>query len=398
MPCLYCKGAHVYELCPVYARSLAQVRVQKSVGTVFSGGSPAPFVGRFNYPSVNVGILTPPDVREDAWQHDAPRWWAGNGFGVPVIADFRASLVQSMAGAHVKNGGKLVEVAQEVAMACRPVDVEVVLKKVPNFKLSLDSTTSPMGPAGVAERVCITSNPVVVGKVEKAVGDTDLLAGEALVSLFQDGIDENQLSKLLSVGLLGVGKNRKLVPTRWSITATDDLLGKALCDEVRVCKVAETQVLFGGYVGNYYFVLVLPQVWCFELFEIALPGVYDPMGGVSTDWEDLSGRKSYAVECAGGYYSVRLAVLEGLLRMKRQAGVLVFRFITSEYSMPLGVWVTREASRKAMAAKPVVFSSSELLIKYVVHLARRKFGYDIEPLLVKSKLLRAGKQKRLGEF
>lgn len=397
MPCLYCKGPHQYEICPVYACSLAQVRVAR-VGQTFCGGSPAPFVGRFNYPSVNVGILTPPDVREDAWRHDAPRFWAGEGFGVSAIAELRAGLVQSRAVGHVKNGGRLVEVAQEVAMACKPVDVEVVLKKAPSVKLSFDSMTAPMGPAGVAEKVSITSNPRVVGSVEKVVGDTDLLAGEALVSLFQDGIDENQLSKLLSVGVLGVGKNRKLVPSRWSITATDNTLGKALCSEVLDFAVAEPQVLFGGYLGNYYFVLVLPQMWCYELFEVALPGVYDPMGGVSTDWEGPLGRSSYAEECAGGYYSVRLAVLEGLLKMKRQAGVLVFRFITSEYTMPLGVWVTREASRKAMVAKPIVFASQELLLKYAIHFVRRKFGYNIEPLLAKSQLLRAGRQKGLEEF
>ena len=33
----------------------------------FTGTAPAPFVGRFGYPTVNVGILAPPEHDDDAW-------------------------------------------------------------------------------------------------------------------------------------------------------------------------------------------------------------------------------------------------------------------------------------------------------------------------------------------
>ena len=67
-----------------------------------------------------------------------------------------------------------------------------------------------------------------------------------------------------------------------------------------------------------------------------------------TDYEPYSGRKRYAENCAGGFYSVRLAILEKLKKMRRQASVLALRFITGEYFAPLGVWVTRFAARRAL--------------------------------------------------
>jgi hypothetical protein len=37
----------------------------------------------------------------------------------------------------------------------------------------------------------------------------------------------------LSIGVLGLKKDKKLVPTRWAITATDDILAKKLLEKVK---------------------------------------------------------------------------------------------------------------------------------------------------------------------
>lgn len=53
---------------------------------------------------------------------------------------------------------------------------------------------------------------------------------------------------------------------------------------------------------------------------------------------------------SGGFYSARLAVLEYLTEIRRNALVVGIRWITSEYWAPLGTWVIREVTRKAMTA------------------------------------------------
>ena len=54
----------------------------------------------------------------------------------------------------------------------------------------------------------------------------EIKASEAIEFLYKNEFNEYTLSKILSVGVIGLAKNKKLVPTRWSITATDDILGK----------------------------------------------------------------------------------------------------------------------------------------------------------------------------
>ncbi len=359
----------------------------------FTGSAPAPFVGRFGYPFVNVGILAPQQHDENAWQYDAPRHWAQQNMGIADVAAFRASMVNSRFTSNVKQPDKLVEIAQDVAMAAKPVDIEVVLEKKPSLNLQTDRWVAPMGPQAKLKKLQLASNPHIPTKVQKFYDDTDALASEAVTTLYEHSLDENSLSRMLSVGVFG--KQRKLVPTRWSITATDDILANNFLEKVREQPIGEYGAYFGSYLGNYYLLLFFPEQWSYELFEMYV-GKPD-MLEYSTDHEEFSGRKNYAENCAGGYYTVRMAVAEHLMKNKRQNTVLALRFITDEYVLPLGVWVTREATRKALAGKPIAFASKELMLHYAQLLAKKKFGVDISQVLQKSKLLKE-KQKTIGSF
>ena len=358
----------------------------------FTGTAPAPFVGKFGYPYVNVGILAPQEHNENAWQYDAPRHWAQQNMGIADVAAFRASLVNSRFTSNVKQPDKLVEIAQDVAMASNPVDIEVSLEKKPNLNMQMDRWVAPMGPQAKLKQLQLATNPRIPTKVQKFFDDTDALASEALTTLYDHSIDENSLSRMLSVGVFG--KQRKLVPTRWSITATDDILGKDFLEKVREQQIGEHAAYFGSYLGNYYLLLFFPEQWSYELFEMYVkPGILE----YSTDYEEFAGRKNYAEQCAGGYYTVRMSIAEHLMNMKRQNSVLALRFITDEYVLPLGVWVTREATRKSLSGRPINFASKELMLNYAQLLAKKKFGVDITPILNKSKLIKE-KQKTITNF
>src|SRR3989338_8697747 len=101
--CVYCKGMHSAESCPLYLKAQAFLRSSAFQGTAFAGSAPAPFVGRFGYPNVNVGILAPPEISESAGIYDAPRDWAAAQFGVPEIVALRASLINSRFKLNVKS-------------------------------------------------------------------------------------------------------------------------------------------------------------------------------------------------------------------------------------------------------------------------------------------------------
>jgi len=389
--------------CPICARNNAIFRVKDTLQKEeFTSDAVAPFVGRFGYPNINVGILAPTEQKEDAWLYDAPKHWAAENFEIPKIVDFRSSLLNSRYNVNIKKKIKLIELSQDIAMSSQPVDVDIQLSERPKFHLNLDSHMAPTGPNAKLKKATMTENPKIHTKVYKVFDDIDLKANEAVNYLYKNNFDENFLSRILSVGVLGLKKDRKLVPTRWSLTATDDIIGKKLIDEIKYFnRINSYCSFFGSYLGNYYLILMFPEAWSYELFETYVPENWNfgsPLR-YTTDYESYSGRKEYAKATAGGYYTVRLAILEKLKEMKRQASVLALRFITDEYSMPLGVWVTRQAARKSVSPKPIEFSSKELMFKYARHFIKRKFNANVGCLLGSSILVKNIKtQSKLAQF
>jgi len=403
--CLRCKGRGFCgrDFCPILAKSNAMFKVKNNLTKEdFLGSSPTPFVGHYGYPFLNVGILSIPEIKENAWEYDAPRHWAINNYKIPEIVDFRSSLINSRFKVHAHDMNKLLEISQEVGMAEKPVDIEVSLEEKPKFRLNTDSHLMPMGSNAQLKKAEIISNPKIPTKVDKVVSDNDLKANDALLYLYENNFDETFLTRLLSVGTLGLKRNRKLVPTRWSITAIDDTIAKHLIEEIKQFQEIDYSAYFGSYLGNYYLVLCFPGPWTYELFETYLPKAsWNKSDETSfmTDYENYNGRKTYAENCAGGYYSVRLAILEKLKQIKRQGTILVLRFITGEYAVPLGVWVTREAARKAMDSNPITFSDKELMLKYANALINKKFGYNLDNLLKQSIILKnLESQTRLFNF
>ncbi len=391
--CIKCKGRNLCgrKFCAISSKITSQKALNQNSKQDFFGAAPNIFIGRHGYPDVNVGLLS----TEKYANHDAPLLWSKDNYQIQQIIDLRTSLINSSFSANVRSfNDRFLELSQEVSLASKPVDVEVNLNKKPFFNINFNQDTMPHGPNVRLKKARITENPKIPHKVDKVVSDIDLKASDAIAMLRKD-YDENYLTKVLSVGNLGVKTERKLVPTRWSITAVDDIVGKQMIDDVKKHPTSDYLSFFGGYLGNYYLVLMFPHVWSYELFET----VVGENSSFSTDFEGYAGRKDYADNTAGGYYAARHAILEQLSKMKRQSSVLALRFITNEYWAPLGLWVVREATRKSVQSKPIEFGSKELMLKYAQTFVKKKFGFDISALIRQSRLLdMIDRQKTLKEF
>lgn len=394
--CPYCGGSRLQHLrtCPKVYSIIKQKQFNQQAKKNYFGEAPNVFVGRYGYPNINIGILSNEELSNDA---DNPKLWAEQNYQIPQIVDLRSSLINSRFKANVKSfDEKFLEITQEVSMAKNPVDVEVHLNKKPQFNINIDRDITPYGPSVKLKKAEITENPKISKHVEKVVDDSDLKATEGLDYLYKKGYDEHLLTKLISLGNLGIQERRKLVPTRWSITAVDDTLGKKLISEVKDFNEYDYVAHFGGYLGNYYVILFFPEIWSYELFETYVGDPKEPQPGeieTASDYELYSGRKNYAENTVGGYYAARLGILEYLKNKKRQASVLALRFITDEYYMALGVWVVRQATRHALKSKPIRFSDKEFMLKYASLLIKKKFSFNLAALLQKSILLRSIKQQ-----
>ena len=78
-----------------------------------------------------------------------------------------------------------------------------------------------------------------------------------------------RISKVLSMGMLGRKKNRKLVPTKWSITAADDIVSLYLLNRIKDNAILDNYLVFDfNHLANYYSVIFIPDdVWYFEMIE-----------------------------------------------------------------------------------------------------------------------------------
>ncbi len=401
--CVVCKGSKFLcgkTRCPVILRANSLLKAFPLLKNMDVEGASPPgvFVGRIGYPYVYAGPLVPP-VHEDTSLYDIPELW----FGKPIeeIVRFRSMLIRGKHRVHVKKfekAGDVIEKTRELALAVKPVDVELELKKKPKGFILLDDEVQPFGPSAPIKRLRI-GNAQWDNQIEKAYYDTDLKATEAVLELYKKGVFVTRIQRAFSIGAFGLEKRRRLVPTRWSITAVDSIISKELIEKIKdFPEIGEFRVYESRYLDNRFEVLMIPGAWSYEAIEAWYPRtLWNPDGKgivMFSDWEGYDGRTTYAA-IGGCYYAARLAVCEHLIKEKRQAKVVVLREAHPGYIMPVGVWQVRENVRNALRNPPVRFSSLNEALSYIAG----RFDIPIQYWIRKSKLIREEMfQKRLTEF
>jgi hypothetical protein len=401
--CVLCKGAR--NLCGK-TRCPIMVKVNtflKSVPLISSediaGASPpSVFIGRVDYPNVYVGPLVPP-VNEDTSFYDLPECWFGKS--IDEIVGFRSLLVR---GKHRVNAyqfssaGKIMDQTRELALCDSSVDMELNLTKKPHGSLFMDDDIQPFGPSAPIKDLHV-GNSRFNQHIEKAYYDTDLNATQAVRELYRRGVVVSKIQKAFSVGAFGIEKKRHLVPTRWSITAVDDIISKDLMAQVKTFpEINEYRVYESVYLDNVFEILMIPAQWSYESMEAWYPGTtWNPNGEkvvIYSDAEGNNGRTTYA-QIGGCYYSARLAVCEQLVKERRQATVIVLREARPGYIMPIGVWQVRENVRNAMRQKPLRFKTLADSLKFV----NGQFEIPIQQWITQGKLLRKALfQKKISDF
>jgi len=395
--CIRCKGRGLCgKPCPITKKFFSF-----KFKTHFSGSSPPEiFVGRQNYPVVNTGILSPEELGDTEY-YGMPELWHEKNFSIEQILNIRSRMVYARFKSRIKGRNKFTQVMQEIAMAKKHVDAEIFLKKTPAPKIDFDTRAPIIGNPAPLESIRLESNPVIEKKVDYLVADTDAKAQTAISELYNSNIDVSNIIKVLSAGLLGQGFSRKLVPTRWAITATDDTISKFLLQKIRYFpEISEFMLFNSDYLGNHYEFLLMPDKFAFEVIEAKMPGsAWNPSMEsqiyLMQDYESFFGRKQYADSVTGAYYVNRLALCEYLTQTKRQASCLVMRECRPEYYAPCGVGILRECSRQAFKNKPEKFSS----MREALDACQKRMKLPVSVFKKKSWLLKEfRKQARLSTW
>jgi len=371
--CIQCRGAKLLcgkARCPILVRHNVMMRTAPLIDRFDLDGSSPPgvFVGRIGYPKVFVGPLVPP-VHGDTEILDTPEDWLGRT--MDDIVGFRSQLVRGMHRTHVldvETGGRLVDLTRELALSTASAEVEVGFTRKPAGRVVLDDDVQPFGPSAPLRRLDVGTLRVD-RDLDRAYSDTDLLARPAVVDLYERGVLVSKIQRAFSVGAFGVARNRRFVPTRWSITAVDDTIGKELRERVKDHPlINEIRVFESIGFDDRFLVVQMPRPWRYELIEAWYPDtLWNPLGRevvLFGDHEGLEGRTTYA-SIGGCYYAARLAVAEALLRERRQAATVILRETHPGYIMPVGVWNVREHVRDALRRPPRTFTAMAETLAYL---------------------------------
>jgi hypothetical protein len=353
-----------------------------------SGTSPpSVFVGSYNYPKVGVGPMVPP-IHGDTSLLDIPEKWIGKT--LEEIVNFRLNLIRGIQKIPVtETEGRYIENLQDVAMSSKPIDSDIEFHKNTIPVASIDSESAPFGPLGEIKKIKF-SDSTSEKSIEKVYYDKDLKAQDAVLNLYNSGIEISQIQKCFSIGMLG--QKRRLVPTRWSITATDDIISNSLVSEILDFDLIDScRVFTFNHLGNSFSVILFPHRWLFEMEE----AWYTEQGriGFGSDIEDARGI-DHPPKIAGAYFAAKLGVAEYLVANQIQAAVLVLREIRPEYAVPVGVWQIREGIREAMKQRPFIADSLDEGIDY----ACKPLSISKSEWLAKGDLLKLIKQKSITEF
>ncbi len=390
--CHICKGTRKLcgrDKCPILTRIYYQKLTTPKIKETLFGPSPkSVFVGHENYPDVFVGPMVSLD-ESNLERVDTPEKMFG--LAQEKVVEDRYSLVRGKIQKNIFTKDRYVREVQELTLSTKPVDLEINFRKKPSFSLSFSPILQPMGASGEVNKIKVVDNPKIGKKVYKLIDD-DIKANNTVIEFYNLNFNVSQISKILSSGVLGI--NKKLVPTKWSITAIDDLLSKHFITGIKEFSSTNEYLLFeSSYLDNHFYVILLPGNWEFELFETWFPGTVwnsDSSSPETTvESEFYQGRKHYASLQSGGYYAARFAVSEGLYNIRKQARAIVIREVREGYEIPVGVWEVRENIRTAFRKQPIKFNSlKELLLNLKTRIKPKEY-------IKKSKLL---EQKRILDF
>jgi hypothetical protein len=377
------------------ARIYEKTKFFKSVdvGERMDGATPpSVFIGSYGYPKVYVGPMTPP-LHGDTSILDYPEQWLKKAKTPEEIVNLRLQLVRGKKTVDIKDENRFIEGLRDIALAKRSTEVELEFSRKPTGGF-FHEELQPFGPSAPIKNWRVNENKYDE-KIEKAYYDTDLKASDAIIELYRAGVDISAIQRALSVGAFGLKKNRKLVPTRWAITAVDSTISERMLEEIKSYpQLDEYRVYEYEHMRNKFIIILIPQQWSYESMEAFFKDEinYD----MFSDFEMYHKKKEYAL-IGGCYYSCRMAAAEILEREKKQAAVIILREAYKDY-IPLGVWLTRECVREALKREPKRFNSMSEMLGYTNTRLKIQIDKWIKNSILFKNIVRKGIQTTLRQF
>jgi len=281
---------------------------------------------------------------------------------------------------------KIREELENIYKSKREIEFSSKFRNELKFDKILTSKVSGiMGSKNELTKINPNENTKTSNKIEKYTAN-DIKSKEAIISLYEKGVNESQIQNLLALGSFGINFNKKLVPTKWAISAFDQTIEKHLYKKIIKYNPINNYEIYTSYdKGNTFIIILIPDTFSAEIVEAfdstSQNSKFSEGLGIVSKKNSLTIERDFVnfenklkksePETAGGFWATKMPIQEYLLSRKKQASFISIRIIEN-YDIPLGVIFVREKVRDAMKNK--IFSTSNennlfefLKIKYPKH-------------------------------
>lgn len=375
--------------CPIIQNVKQAVpSIRRITGVEETDTPPGIFVGSYGYPSVLAGPTAL--YQRDLFDYSRDR----RAMSMEDIISTNSNVYRTATSVNVKRpDSSISEYILESASSTKNFEIEFTANHFTARRMEDgDFFETPVGSTAMVSGLRVTGNPKIPQIVDYLHEDPYVKASDAIMKLYTKGFKPEYLQNIVAGGIVGLKNNRKMVPTRWSITATDDMIFKQMKQEIlRYDWIPEIRVFNNTFLGNHFQVILLPGPFSFEMLEQWNRGSLWGQGSVAIDYEGTRGRTTYASAITGAYYAARLSAVQYLKTIRRQASIIVIRNIGPEYYSPLGVWVIRSGVEESFSKPMEKFDSTQTLVK--------EKQFIIPETRTKSRILKEQtSQRRLMDF
>jgi hypothetical protein len=405
-----------------YEEIKAYQQTLKPTKEIIGFGS-APIVGEKNYPFLATHNISNIDKKTSFFE---------TGKLVKKTYDEILPLkAKSILGTTQKNyikkpKARIVEELRDIYKSKTAIEMQSSFEKELRFtKIVSSKVAGVMGSQNELTKLEAQENTKTSNKIEKYT-ENDIKAKEAIISLYEKGVNEHQIINLLALGSFGIELNRKLVPTKWAISAFDQTIDNYLHKKILKYNLLNQFEVYQDYdKGNDFIIILMPNTYSAEIVETwDLGESAEQQEQKSTDKSHLFGvvtqdkkvkidkwntgkriiieqdyvsinnkLKTKDPQCAGGYWATKSPINRFLDKRQKQASYLSIRFIDN-YDIPLGVVFVRECARKALTNCIFKSSSQKEVEEFIKqNYPRHHFHFTNSATLKEEK-----KQTRLTSF
>ncbi|TFG11901.1 hypothetical protein EU537_10960 [Candidatus Thorarchaeota archaeon] len=310
--------------------------------TVFS--PPGIFIESGKYPRLRAGILATPQPSEFTSIYDHPEAWMG--LNRDAIVSMRRNLYffSLPVDARTMRPRYAVDILRTIALSVSPVALSVEATTLPPRDLIMRFGSLPSSPEVHADSFEIISKPEV-SKVAEKISGKDIPACEGILRLLDYDYSLEQVTRLLSVGLLGRHQNRRLLPTSNASRVVADTVSSHVQNMFADIEPRDQyRIHISRPLGELMVVVSCPGKPALDYFRVERYQGRTRRGFSSSD-EEIGASDARTASYAN---SAKLSAMQHMWKKKSGMKITVFHLSNNVRNQILNGWIPRAGVSAAL--------------------------------------------------